>query len=497
MGMPIPDHVNLRGPFKPMRFEATVPDCIVSEGEIPKDLMGGFYRVGPSWRRPSKQGATAMMTVDGMVQGLTFENGTATYRNRWIRTPKFLAEEKAGRGLFAWSDCKWGDWRDYGYGSVERDEYTKGISQATNIVNAFPFNGDVLASGEQGGPPIAVDPHTLETKGIVPWSHELSPGCAEPANEHDMAFTAHPKWDPKTGELYGWTWRDERPYVTLHWVQKDGTVRTRELWDAPYESLAHDIWLTENYVVMPFQPFTVNEARVNEDKGMLNWDEALPIVVAFIPRNDLNGEIIWIHAEIEPQYVMHTLGANEIDGKIVLDAPIFNRPPFHFEDQHAPGAKTRQAWVSRSTLGRWTADLEKRTITSERVSDRMAELPKVDERFYGNNYEWGCFLGAEPKGEGMSLKNLVAWNPRTGSESGTYSLKSDRVCAVIEPTFVPRSPDAPEGDGYIMVPISYWADNASEYQIFDAHDISAGPICRIELPFMFGWTAHGHWMDFT
>ena len=30
------------------------------------------------------------MTMDGMIQGLTFENGRADYRNRWIRTPKFV-----------------------------------------------------------------------------------------------------------------------------------------------------------------------------------------------------------------------------------------------------------------------------------------------------------------------------------------------------------------------------------------------------------------------
>jgi carotenoid cleavage dioxygenase-like enzyme len=498
MGMPIPDDVNLKGPFKPMRFEATVPDCVVSEGEIPRELAGGFYRVGPSWRRPAKQGTTALMTMDGMVQALTFENGKADFRNRWIRTPKFLAEEQHDRGLFAWSDTKWCDWRDFGYGDVERDQYTRGISQATNIVNAFPFGGDVLCSGEQGGPPIAVDPLTLETKGIVPWSSQLSRGIAEPAGPEDMTFTAHPKWDASTGDLYGWTWRDQPPYVTLHWVHTDGTVETRELDDAPYASLTHDIWLTEHWVVMPFQPFTVDQGRVKLDKGILGWDESLPIVVAFIPRADIHGEIVWLHSDLPPQCVIHTLGANELaDGTIQLDAPIFNRPPFRFEDQFAPGQASTQSWISTSTVGRWTVDLAARTITAERLSDRPAELPKMDERHYGRNYKFGYVIGAEPKGSGgMSMKSLVAWDASKASEIGSYSLKSDRPAAVLEATFAPRSPDSPEGDGYILVPVSYWAHNAGEYVIFDTYDISAGPICRIELPFMLGWTAHGHWMDF-
>jgi len=39
-----------------MRFEAHIEDCVVTEGEIPPQLNGGFYRVGPTWKRPTKQG---------------------------------------------------------------------------------------------------------------------------------------------------------------------------------------------------------------------------------------------------------------------------------------------------------------------------------------------------------------------------------------------------------------------------------------------------------
>lgn len=493
MGMPLPDDVRLKGPFKPMRFEATVEECLVTEGEIPKDLCGGFYRVGPTWKRPTKQGTNSLITMDGMVQALVFENGRANYRNRWIRTPKYLAEEQAGRGLFSWPDCQWGDWRDWGWTTAEREVK---VSQATNIVNAFPFAGDVLTSGEQGGPPIAVDPHTLETKGIVPWARELSAGIAEPVDELDNNFTAHPKWDHETGELYGWSFRDRPPYVTLHWVHPDGRVESRDLDDAPYETLAHDIWLTENYVVMPFQPFITSAERVANGRPLLDWDTSLPITLAIIPRADIHGEVIWIESDLEPQYVMHTLAASEVDGKVTLDAPIFNRPPFPIEDRNEPGEGVPLFFsVAKSSLGRWTVDLESRTITSEILSDRPAELPKVDERFYGTNYEWGYLIGGEAKRDGMTMKSVVSWNSRTGSED-VFTLRDDRPAAVLEATFAPRSADAPEGDGYIIVPVSHWAEGRAEYVMFDSYDISAGPVCRIELPFNIGWTAHGHWMDF-
>src|SRR5258708_5868748 len=201
MGAPVPNDARFKGPFKPMRFEATVEDCVVSHGEIPKDLCGGLYRVGPTWKRPTKSGNEGLLSLDGMVQGLVFDNGRADFRNRWVRTPKYLLEQEHGRGMFEYTDGKWGDWRNFGWGHVKRDEYTTGVPQGTNNINTFPFAGEVLASGEQGGPPIALDPITLETKGIVRWSNKLSRGMHEPAGYGDAVFTAHPKWDHETGEL--------------------------------------------------------------------------------------------------------------------------------------------------------------------------------------------------------------------------------------------------------------------------------------------------------
>jgi carotenoid cleavage dioxygenase-like enzyme len=63
MGIQLPDDVRLKGVFKPMRFEATVEDCIVTYGEIPKDLTGGFYRNGPTWKRPRGPSACSESTA--------------------------------------------------------------------------------------------------------------------------------------------------------------------------------------------------------------------------------------------------------------------------------------------------------------------------------------------------------------------------------------------------------------------------------------------------
>jgi len=151
--------------------------------------------------------------------------------------------------------------------------------------------------------------------------------------------------------------------------------------------------------------------------------------------------------------------------------------------------------IAKSSLGRWTVDLETGRVKSELLSDRLAELPKVDERYFGKDYEWGFMVGGDAKRAGMSMKSLVQHNMRTGREE-EFRIRHDQPAAVLEGTFAPRSPDSPEGDGYLIVPVSKWVERLGEFLIFDTYDISAGPICRIELPFMMGWTPHGHWMDF-
>jgi carotenoid cleavage dioxygenase-like enzyme len=487
----------LRGPFKPMRFEATVEDCVVVDGEIPADLNGGFYRNGPTWRRPSRQGCDSPFAMDGMIQALILTDGRADFRNRWVRTPKYRAEERAGRALFEWSDGGFDDWRSWALGEVGRDEFTTGVPQGTNAVNVVPFAGEVLALGEQGSPPVALDPVTLETRGVVGWSTSLSAGLVPPACFGDASFTAHPKWDAATGELFGWTYRDTEPYVTLHWVRPDGSVRSRDLDDAPYATVAHDMWLSERYVVLPFMPFHISKERIAKDLPIWGWDPDLPVMLALVPRDDPGGEVRWVRAGFEAQYVMHTLSANHVGDTLVLDGPIFDRPPFMFEDRYLPGdANVPFFKLARSAFGRWTVDLATGAMATEIVDDNPCELPKVDERYYGRPYEWGFLIGGQRKDAGMRMDTLVRRNVRTGAEE--RCLVSDDVhTGVFEATFVPRADDAPEGDGYLIVPVCKFGQGASEFQIFDTSDITAGPITRIELPFQIGWTPHGHWMSFS
>ncbi len=111
----------------------------------------------------------------------------------------------------------------------------------------------------------------------------------------------------------------------------------------------------------------------------------------------------------------------------------------------------------------------------------------MDERFYGKGYSFGFQVGGVVKRNGMSMNSLVVTNMRTMAEQ-VFQIRTTEAAAVLEATFAPPHADAPEGDGFIIVPVSWWAERRGEYLIFDTHDITKGPVCRIDIPFLLGWT---------
>ena len=88
----------LQGAFAPVFVEGSSSELPVT-GEIPNELNGALYRNGPNPQFPPR-GHYHWFGGDGMVHAFTLENGRARYRNRWVRTPRFELERKAGEALF-------------------------------------------------------------------------------------------------------------------------------------------------------------------------------------------------------------------------------------------------------------------------------------------------------------------------------------------------------------------------------------------------------------
>jgi carotenoid cleavage dioxygenase-like enzyme len=120
-------------------------------GELPRELNGTLYRNGPN---PQFESPGAHWFVgDGMLHAFHLENGRASYRNRWIRTPKWLAEHDAGRALFGGFGRKLSD----APASTPQDG---GVAN-TNII----FHAGRLLALEEDHLPTEIEPGTLDRLG--------------------------------------------------------------------------------------------------------------------------------------------------------------------------------------------------------------------------------------------------------------------------------------------------------------------------------------------
>jgi len=160
----------------PIPMECDAPHLKVV-GELPRELNGTLYRNGPN---PQFEAPGAHWFVgDGMLHAFHLENGRASYRNRWVRTPKWQAEHDAGRALFG------------GFGGRKLPDAPPTSCTDTGVANtSIIFHAGRLLALEEGHLPTEIEPGTLNRRGYC----DYDGGITGP-------FTAHPKIDPVTGEM--------------------------------------------------------------------------------------------------------------------------------------------------------------------------------------------------------------------------------------------------------------------------------------------------------
>ena len=244
------------GVLRPSRVEADIADLEI-DGDLPLELDGVLYRVGPDNRFPPMLGDDTITNGDGMITKLHIHNGRASFKSRYVRTDRFIAEEKAGRALF-------GAYRN----PYTDDPSVAGVDRTTANTKVVFHSGRVLVLKEDAQP-IEIDPVTLTTSGK--WNAD-GPNTAP-------FFTAHPHADHHTGELLAFGSQAKGLGTTdVVFMPIDATGKvSKETWfKAPYPSMMHDWFATENNALFPVQPAVVFLDRVKEGAPVYMWDKTKP-----------------------------------------------------------------------------------------------------------------------------------------------------------------------------------------------------------------------------
>ncbi len=482
MTQPFPKSPTFMTIDEPFRFEGEIFDLEV-EGEIPAELDGTFYRVGPDQQFPPKMGDANPFNGDGVVTAFRFKDGHVDMQHRYVRTHRFLAERAARRGLF-------GHYRN----PFTDDPSVKGVERTVSNTNVVPHAGHLLAMKEDG-PPYAMDPHTLETRQLWDWHGHMTA----------MTFTAHPKIDPASHELVGYAYAakgEATKDIAFYTFDRLGR-KTREIWfQGPHASMIHDCGVSERYLILPMIPQLMDLERIRGGGILFQWESKVDQVYVVIPRD---GEVKDIRFFRAPNaFPGHVINCFDEGGKVYLDLPVVNGNVFWF----FPDAKGQHPEPSslRTQVVRWCFDMSSKSDTPDAkvIAEISAEFPHVDDRYVGRPYRYAFMQATDPTKPydadkagpimGFFFNTFLTMDMRTGK---TKSWFAGETSSTQEPVFAPKRADAPEGEGYVIGVVNRRAEHRSDLVILDAQRMDEGPIATIRIPVRLKYGIHGNWVPAT
>ena len=451
----------------------------IAEGTLPPALRGVLYRNGPGKLEVFGRRYDHPFDGDGMVTRMAFDGDSVRYRNRFVRTEEYAAEERAGRMLY----------RSFGTnlpGGLRRNLLKLHFKNAANT-SVVMHGGKLLALWE-GGQPHALDPVTLETLGRHDFAGQLrnQSGLLGRLVAPELPFSAHPKLDVDSGELFNFgTLMGPQNSLVSYRVQRDGIMVAPTFVPLPALSFVHDFVLTERYRVYFLSAVSFGIARavlgLTTPVGSLSATEDAPATILLVPRDGSPP----ISLPARSGFLFHFAnGFEDAQGRVVLDGMRMDALPLASEvrallDGHV-------VHIPPARLTRYVVDPAARTVEEERLSETFADLPTIDPRRSGRSYRHFWSIAAAPDQMGPFYHRLLHFD-----HEGRETVRDFGPDFPGEPLFVPASGDAPEGDGWVLSLVYRASAHRTDLYVLRPGDL--GTICRVELPHHLPSGFHGTW----
>ncbi|KAK3844036.1 MAG: carotenoid oxygenase [Linnemannia gamsii] len=333
-------HPYLSGNFYPV-FEETVGEegieCEVI-GVIPESLRGSQYiRTGPnSLHIPEETVAHHFFDGEGMLHGVYFppsvegedETGPirARYMNRYVRSDSFQKANKHGNVMLSV-----GLMMNGGRSLIKILKqatvsiFRSMIFSVTNIGNGntgMAFIGSRLLALHEAGVPIETAVPSLATVGEFYFEQE-GQKRGKQLLPNQEACTAHPKYDPNTGETVFFSWRLLPPFAYYSVIAADGS---RTIWEEPIPgftrpTMMHDFAITPTYSIILNLNYTLDPIKNwKSNKTLIKFDSTKPARFGIIPRhfNSKRDKVLWF--ETRSCHMFHTANSwdeKDKDGNVV------------------------------------------------------------------------------------------------------------------------------------------------------------------------------------
>ena len=486
---PAYDRSDWASAFRNVGQELEAVNLPVSRGSLPPDLKGVLYRNGPGRLERGGQWVHHPFDGDGMITALRLQGGTAQLSNRFVRTEGWLAEEQAGKVLYR---GVFGSQKPGGVLANAFDLRLKNIAN-TGVVRL----GDDLLALWEAAEPHALDPDSLETRGLSRLDGVLKPGDA---------FSAHPRFDPghhgsKRMVTFG---VKTGPRSTLRLMEfavddePETGIKAGQLLSERRDSFngfafLHDFAITPNWAVFLQNAISFNPLPfVMGRKGAAQCLESKAGGQAkfwLIPRESgtFAGQPPKI-IDAPDGFVFHHLNAWEEGDDVVIDSIYYADFP-----SIGPDVDFRQVdfeLIPEGLLERCRINPTKGTMQSQRLSERCCEFAMVNPAQVGLEARYAWMAVAEREQGNDPLQAIKKLDLKSG-ERRIWSAAPRGF--VSEPLMVARPGAAGEDDGWVLCLVWNGARCASDLVILNAADLSEQAV--LELPLAVPHGLHGSWVS--
>ncbi len=479
------DRADWASAFRNVGTELTALPLQASRGQIPAGLQGTLYRNGPGRLERSGRWLHHPFDGDGMITALRFAPEGVTLTNRFVRTEGWLAEEAADQFLYR---GVFGSQKPGGAVANAFDLRLKNIAN-THVVQL----GDQLLALWEAAEPHALDPDTLETRGLSLLDGVLKPG---------EAFSAHPRFDPghhgaPRMVTFGVKTGPRSTVRLMEFATEDDPatgVKAGQLLSERRDSFngfafLHDFAITPNWAVFLQNAIAFNPLPfVLGQKGAAQCLQSQPGGKArfwLIPRDSgaYAGQPPRI-IEAPDGFVFHHLNAWEEGETVAVESIYYADFP-----SIGPDVDFRSVdfdLLPEGLLEQCRINLADGTVSTIRLSERCCEFAMVNPEREGLPCRYGWMAVAERDTGNDPLQAIKKLDLLSG-ERRVWSAAPRGF--VSEPLMVPRAGASAEDDGWVLCLIWNGARCASDLVILDA--ASMEELAVLELPLAIPYGLHG------
>lgn len=460
-------------------------DCALAltEGAIPNDLHGTLYRNGPGRFAVGRDRYSHPFDGDGMISSFRFDGRSVRYRNAYVKTAEFQAEELRGRTLY----------RSFGTnrpGGLLQNALRTKFKNAANT-GVISHGGRLLALWE-GGWPHELDHDTLETRSRFGYAGRLQNpfGALDRLLNPELPFSAHPKVDPVSGKLYNFGLAfGVKNRLLIYTVNPNGEMDPIRFVNLDKLSFIHDFVITETskaiFFCSPvhFDVLSMLTGRKTPAAGIAG-DPFARVRILVVDLNAPPGEISRSHTsvfEAPYSFVFHHINAFERDGEVHL---------FSSEMGDFPSAEAAQEALTGgeveyplTRLVHYVLRPGQRNAIRNPLNVRAFEMPRVRDIDVGRSFEHFYATGAESD-DLFPFMDEVLKISTTGAIKARFQLEEGLAG---EPVYAPT----PRG-GYVLSLCCNHLTKKSELIVLEPHRLKT--VARLSLPHSQPLGFHGNWV---